>query len=138
MKIEGIKVGDYFRKTWVHFAILLVWAFASFVISYFIPVVTLAMTLIAPIPMIVVFGHLGGRFKKIGQAVFAGILVGFITGAVSGFLMANEAVWQLYIPILGSKLFAVLAYASLITIARAFFGGICALLGWSLFRGKFK
>ena len=138
MNVEGIKLGGYLKKGFVHLIILVIWAIVGFVFSIFNPAIAFAMGLIAPIPMIVIFGHLGGKFKKKNQAGFAGILIGLITGAVAGLFMANEIIWQLYVPFIGSQTLSMLSYASFIAISRAIFGWLFAMLGFCLFRGKFR
>ena len=138
MKIDGINLGDYFRKASLHIFVLLAWSIAGFAFSFYNPAISFAMGLVAPIPMIVLFGHLGGKFSRLGQAGFAGGLVGFITGLAAGLLMASEAVWQLYVPFVGSRILSIASYAAFIAVTRAIFGWLFALIGFALFRGKFK
>ena len=102
MRVEGKRIKDYLKIGKIHFIVLVVWTLLAFLVPYIFPgqsmIIAIAakMTVIAPLFMIAVFGHLGyaiagnPKFGKANQAIFAGIIIGLITGFIAGFLMLYE------------------------------------------------
>jgi hypothetical protein len=109
MKVEGKRINDYLKFGKIHFIVLIAWSLLAFLIPYvfsgqsMLIAIATKMTVIAPIFMIAVFGHLGfviaknPKFGKANQAVSAGIIIGLITGFIAGFLMLYEPGTRSYI-----------------------------------------
>lgn len=149
MRVEGKHIDDYIKFGKVHFIVLVVWSLLAFLIPYIFPgqgaliAIATKMTVIAPLFMIAVFGHLGyaivksQKFGKTNHAVFAGILIGLLTGFIAGILMLYEPATRSYIVNLlfegsiKSEALLLLALISgvLTAFLRAIYGAVFCWLG---------
>lgn len=149
MRVEGKRIKDYLKFGKIHFIVLIAWTLLAFLIPYIFPgqsmIIAIAakMTVIAPLFMIAVFGHLGyavaknPKFGKASQAVSAGIIIGLITGFIAGFFMLYEPGTKSYIvnllfegDIKREALLLLALVAGIVTsFLRAVYGAVICWLG---------